>query len=74
MRFRVMVNSEVFPIKSGTGGSFKCKFESYSRNKDDLTQLVEYYPDTVEVESSSLSVITNCGLIQWKKSVVTKQK
>ena len=25
---------------------------------DDLTQLVEYHPDTVEVESSSLSVIT----------------
>ena len=26
--------------------------------KDDLTQLVEYYPDTVEVDSSNLSVIT----------------
>ena len=27
--------------------------------KDDLAQSVESYPDTVEVESSSLSVITN---------------
>ncbi len=53
-----MVNSEVFPIKIGTGASFKCKFESYSGNKDDLSQLAESYPDTVEVESSSLSVIT----------------
>jgi hypothetical protein len=34
------------------------KFESCSRNNDDLTQLAEYYSDTIAVESSNLSVIT----------------
>ena len=35
------------------------RFESGRANsRDDLAQLVEHYPDTVQVDSSSLSVIT----------------
>lgn len=36
------------------------RFESGQVNsKDDLAQLVEQYSDTIQVDSSSLSVITN---------------
>ena len=35
---------------------------------DDLTQLAEYYPDTVEVDSSNLSVITDWFVTQLDQS------
>ena len=34
---------------------------------DDLAQLVEQYPDTVQVDSSSLSVITNWFVAQLER-------
>lgn len=34
-----------------------------ANKKDDLAQLAEQYPDTVQVDSSSLSVITQCDLV-----------
>jgi hypothetical protein len=35
---------------------------------DDLAQLAEHYPDTVEVDSSNLSIITNWFVTQLDQS------